>query len=343
MFHGAAGSSSLRGLDLSPRGAAWASGSGAQYLLAAGPPYSLERRTLTASDGAPAVPGAAPEDDLRDIHVLDERTIVALAAGEGARSRVYHSVDGGARWQVALENPDPDGFFDAIAFWDARRGLLIGDPVRGRYVLYATEDGGASWRRLPEESSPPALPDEHLFAASGTCLVTHGARAAWFGTGGARARVLRSDDGGRTWTAAAAPLAQGSPSAGVFSLAFQDARRGVALGGDYQAPTRRAGVAAWTDDGGRTWSPVEEADGPGGYRSGVAFAPPHAAGAPALALAVGTSGADLSRDGGRTWRPLRDAPPLNAVAFAALHAAWVAGPDGRLGRVELLAGAGETR
>ncbi len=329
VFDGAAGDLSTRGLDVAPDGAIWASGTAGRFVVAAGPPYSFDLEALPLEDAA--------QLDLRDVHALAGASVVAMAAGEGARSRVYRSADGGAGWELALANPDPEGFFDAIAFWDAERGVLIGDPVAGRFALYSTTSGGASWSRLPASAAPEALPGEHLFAASGTCIATAGDESVWFGTGGQVARILRSDDRGDTWTAVDAPLAHGADSAGVFSLAFVDARRGIAVGGDYQAPARPEGVAAWTDDGGRSWHAVAPERGPAGYRSAVAFAP---AGAdptrPPVAIAVGTSGADISTDLGRSWRPLPGAPKLNAIVFTEDPAvAWAAGPDGTLARVDL--------
>ena len=120
---------------------------------------------------------------------------------------------------------------------------------------------------------PPALPGEGAFAASGTCLVVAGDGHAWFGTGGAKvSRVFRSTDRGRTWTAHETPVRAGTPSSGIFSLAFSDGDHGIAVGGDYKEPGRAGHVVALTSDGGRTWRRPEGRE-PGGYRSAVAFVP----------------------------------------------------------------------
>src|SRR5262249_25114950 len=152
--------------------------------------------------------------------------------------------------------------------------------VGGRFRAFVTEDGGATWRPAEPSGTPPALPGEGAFAASGTCLVAlRGTRRAWFATGGARvARVFRTDDGGRTWAAAETPVGAGGPSAGIFSLAFRSAEHGVAVGGDYRDPGRTGPTVARTGDGGRTWTLPER--GPRGYRSAVAYLP----GAPAPVL-----------------------------------------------------------
>jgi photosystem II stability/assembly factor-like uncharacterized protein len=108
--------------------------------------------------------------------------------------------------------------------------------------------------------------------------------------------VLRSRDGGRTWSVAKAPLASG-PSAGIFSIAFSDASHGIVVGGDYKRESAAVDNAAVTRDGGVTWTPVE---GLSGLRSVVA----HLDAKGTSIVAVGPSGSDISRDRGHTWTPL---------------------------------------
>lgn len=268
------------------------------------------------------VPGAEALD-FRDIHGVNAGTAYALAAGEGEKSRICKTTDGGATWTTQFQNRDPRVFLDAIAFWDADHGLALGDPVDGRFLLLATADGGVSWRRLPPESSPEALPNEGCFAASGTCLISQGTANAWFSTGGASAsRVWRTADRGLSWSVAETPIRAGVAAAGIFSIAFRDAEHGVAVGGDYKDADGPGVKAAVTADGGKTWS---SAVGLIAYRSAVAYLP----GSSSL-LAVGPTGSDLSADGGRTWHP------LGAIGYHALSVgpggmAWAVGDGGRIG------------
>ena len=51
-----------------------------------------------------------------------------------------------------------------------------------------------------------------------------------------------------------------------------------------------------------------------------------------LAIAVGTTGSDLSRDGGRSWMPL-DGTAFNAVQFAPSGVAFAVGARGRVARI----------
>ena len=131
----------------------------------------------------------------------------------------------------------------------------MGDPVDGRFTIIRTVDGGRTWTPVPPANIPEALPGDGAFAASGTCLVVHGSRHAWFGTGGAaRARVYRSTDQGLTWAVADTPIMAGNASSGVFSLAFSDADHGIAVGGDYRLERESGDNLAITSDGGKTWA-----------------------------------------------------------------------------------------
>lgn len=301
----------LRGVSAVDARVAWASGSRGTVL-----------RTVDggATWRADTVPGAG-RLDFRDIEAFDAERAHVLSIGNGSASRIYRTVDGGRSWELTFVNRDTTAFFDCLAFWDAEHGIAVSDPVRGRFVVLLTDDGGRSWTPLDSAAAPEAREGEGAFAASGTCVVTQGARDAWIATAYG-ARVLRSTDRGRHWRATTTEIASGAPAKGIFSLAFRHDRLGVAVGGDYEKPTEQLRVAAYTTDGGLTWQPAER--GPRGYRSGAAWIPDGL-----RVVAVGTSGSDISLDGGRNWEPL-DETNLNAVSFAPDGAGWAVGPKGTI-------------
>jgi photosystem II stability/assembly factor-like uncharacterized protein len=310
---------SLRGLGVVDSRVAWASGTGGTVLRTTDGGATWQRDT---------VPGATALD-FRDVHAVDAGTAYLMSIGEGPQSRIYRTDDAGRSWTLQYTVPGPQGFLDGIAFRGPAEGFAYSDPVNGRFLVLATRDG-ATWSPLPEPSLPPALPEEAGFAASGTGIAVLGDRV-WFGTGGfAHARVHRSEDGGRTWTAATVPMAGGSPGAGVFSLTFWNEREGIAVGGDYTRPEESAGNVAKTEDGGRTWR-TARGPGPRGYRSGVAFVPGTD---PLLLVAVGTSGSDYSVDGGESWTPI-DTVGYNAVAAAEPDAVWAVGPGGKVAKLRV--------
>jgi len=311
----------LRGLAVFAAKRAWASGSGGTILrMRDGHPWEK----LAAPRGGEAL-------DFRDVEALDADTVVLMSAGPGDASRIYRSVDGGATWKLAHRNPDKDGFYDAVAFWDAKNGMVMGDPVGGRFAVRVTEDGGASWASPKGLAMPEALPDEGAFAASGTCLFAlKGGNDAWFVTGGAKvARVFHTGDRGRTWTAAETPAPAGNASSGLFSVAFLDAKRGYAAGGDYKQPAFQGLNGIRTDDGGATWSPSPLSST--GFYSAVVPVP----GSKDDLVAVGLAGEAASHDAGRTWTPTGNLP-MNAVSFTGFRVGWAVGPKGTIVRFTLV-------
>jgi photosystem II stability/assembly factor-like uncharacterized protein len=304
---------SLRGVWAVSETVVWASGTHGTY---------LRTNDGGATWAASKVPGAEALD-FRDVEGVDADTAYLLSIGIGASSRVYKTIDAGAHWTLSLQNPDAEGFFDEMAFWNPQHGILVGDQVDGQMVVMATEDGGATWQRL---KMPPALPGEGAFAASGTGIAVLGDLDVWIGTGGKNAaRVYHSADSGRTWSVATTPIRADSASAGIFSLAFSDARHGIAVGGDYSKAGEETGNIAATSDGGKTWT-VPAGTPPKGFRSAVAWL-----GDRKIWVAAGTSGADISSDGGRNWKPF-DTGNYNAIGFVSSKAGWAVGPRGRIAK-----------
>jgi photosystem II stability/assembly factor-like uncharacterized protein len=306
----------LRGVSAVDNRVAWASGNSGTV--------------LRTSDGGATwqklvVPDAA-KLDFRDIDAISADVAYVLSIGAGQSSRIYKTVDAGKTWTLQFTNTDPKAFFDAMAFWDTDRGLAFSDSVDGTLVILRTDDGGKDWTRVPADHVPPAVESEGAFAASGTNIAMFGRDQAWIGT--SRSRVLHSADGGHTWTAVSTPLASGQ-SAGIFSIAFRDAQHGVVVGGDYRKEAEAIDNAAFTSDGGRTWTLVK---GLSGFRSVVAYVP----GAPTpTVIAIGPQGADQSTDDGRSWTPLAGSSGLHTFSFGQRQAiGWGAGEQGRIMRLD---------
>ncbi|HEX4681608.1 MAG TPA: hypothetical protein VH277_02800 [Gemmatimonadaceae bacterium] len=267
--------------------------------------------------------------DLRAIHARSATRAWTSSAGpaEQHQAKIFATTNG-KEWHLQFATTDSGVFLDAMAFWDERHGIAMSDPVAGRLFLLATSDGGATWTRIPTRNAPPVLPGEAAFAASGTCIVVQGTSNVWIGTGGgARARVFRSNDRGRTWHVADTPLHAGNASSGIFSVAFSDAEHGVIAGGDYQKPKTPLDNVAVTRDGGKTWT-LATGPLPSGYMSAVAYVP----GTKSRSLvAVGLAGTAQSSDAGQSWTMI-DTVPYNSVAFTSRDAGWAVGPRGRIAR-----------
>jgi len=305
----------LRGLSVPSPSVMWASGQRGTVLHSTDDADSWSYETI---------PGAAALD-LRAIAATSAQVAHAISIGDS--SRIYRTTDGGRTWSLRWSATRKGTFLDAIRFWDARNGIAMSDPVDGRFLILVTADGGESWQEVPADRLPAALPGEGGFAASGSCLAVFGDSHVWFASGGAAvARVYHSPDRGRTWTVHDTPIRAGVASAGIFSVAFRDARHGVISGGDYQKPALRGRNLALTTDGGRSWTLADSVRSPAGYRSSVAFVPGTAG---RELVAVGLSGTDVSHDGGRSWRNV-DTTAYNSVLFGTHRRGWAVGPKGRL-------------
>jgi len=296
----------LRGVSAVSRQVAWASGTNGTVVVSNDGGVNFLPRPVAGGEAL----------DFRDIEGRSVDSAYLMSAGPGNASRVYRTQDGGGSWRLVLTNPDRDGFFDAMAFWDDRRGLVLGDPVDGRFVVRWTEDSGENWSVVPAEGMPAARPGEAAFAAGGTCMVTAAGGRAWFVTGGVGgARVFASRDWGRTWTVEETALPHATPSSGLFSIAAM-AESWIAVGGDYREETRGVGNLALPGTQVKRPPPV--------FLSAVVWLRKSV-------MSVGPRGTYLSRDAGVTWE-LGSEEGFHTVSVASDGTVYGAGARGRIGR-----------
>jgi photosystem II stability/assembly factor-like uncharacterized protein len=310
----------LQAISIVDEQTAWVSGHGATYARTRDGGETWQAAVMPDAEGL----------QFRDVHAVDADTAFLMSAGSGDASRIYKTTDGGASWTLQYTNPDPEGFYDCMAFWDADRGALYGDSVDGEVVILMTSDGGDTWERVPAAGLPDALPGEGGFAASGTCLITGPGGRAWIGTGASSpARVLITEDGGQAWTAVDTPIVSAS-SAGITSVAFRDEMNGMVVGGEVTNHEGRFDNVAVTDDGGRSWTLAGRPS-----MSGAAYGSSWVPGAPTPTIViVGPRGADYSMDNGSSWASL-DSREFWAVAFVSPSAGWAVGREGRIVKLEL--------
>ncbi|MGC2617619.1 MAG: hypothetical protein WA414_01180 [Acidobacteriaceae bacterium] len=314
----------LRGIHAVGGGVAWASGTNGTVLRTEDGGYEWQ---------SCAMPPGAEKLDFRGIWAWDDNTAVVMSSGTGEASRIYKTVDGCSSWKLTNTNDDKDGFWDAIVFQngdygfaigDAHTGEVIGDPLEGRFDT-RTMLLGYGW--FIDDAGCKAQRGEAAFAASNSSVFVFGSRRYILGTGGKPgphallSPLLIGKGGSDPCLVVNVPIAGGSDSSGIFSLSFRDLSHGVAVGGDYTKPNESAETAAWSADGGKTWTAA--ARPPHGYRSAVAWD------ADAKAwIAAGTNGSDTSYDDGKTWVSLDDGN------WNALSLPWVVGPNGRIAKLD---------
>jgi photosystem II stability/assembly factor-like uncharacterized protein len=323
---------SFRGLSAVTADIVWASGTRGTVIRTVDGGKTWAVRTVAGAEN----------QDFRGIRAFDADSAIIMSTGNAEKglARIYRTSDGGESWALVFETKTTGVFFDSIAFWDGKRGVVLSDPVDGHFVLFRTDDGGTTWMQIPPASLPSALKGEGSFAASNSCIALQGEKNIWFVTGGASvARVVRSNDGGETWDVAETPIRPANGNSGLFSVAFGNATIGFAVGGDYEQPTNTPMPdAIGTEDGGKTWheliAPAEKL-----FFSSAVFVPPapykpnelSVTGAPwqedrPSLLAVGPAGA-ASFHGGVVPGWIFDSKEgFNAVAAPTAQAAWAVGP-----------------
>ncbi len=157
-----------------------------------------------------------------------------------------------ARAEQALVQTRQAATLHAVHAIDSRRAIAVGDHG----TILVTADGGESW-----QSVLSGVPD-HLYSLS-FVDGRNGWAVGGYGlpiTGASQGVVIRTADSGATWSSH-----RDLPIPAFQHVRFFSANQGTAL-----AREAFGGAAWWTDDGGRTWTPLDGA--PAGIAA--AFASP---------------------------------------------------------------------
>ena len=117
----------LRGVSAVSDRVAWASGSASTVLRTEDGGLTWKRIVVTADTV-----------DFRDVDAPSEQTAYLLSIGNGAASRIYKTINGGASWTLQFRNDDQRAFLDAMSFWDADHGIVIGDSIDRQFYVLTT-------------------------------------------------------------------------------------------------------------------------------------------------------------------------------------------------------------
>jgi photosystem II stability/assembly factor-like uncharacterized protein len=270
-----------------------------------------------------SIPGM-PDLDFRGIVAFDDQIAYLMSSGQGDKSRIHKTIDGGVHWELQYTDVNNSFFLDSIACATPINCFALGDPINGKFLLLQTTDGHR-WNPLPPQDLPTALPKEGAFAASNSNLLVISATEMYVVTGGFAARALHTSDTGKTWTAAAVPIAADNATSGIFSITRSSDGHFAAVGGDYANPGVALRTAAISEDPLKTWQPP--AQQPGGYRSAIVSQDGD------NFIAVGPNGCDFSSDAGQHWKPFGTLS-LNALSALDPEHVYAAGARGIVARFQ---------
>jgi photosystem II stability/assembly factor-like uncharacterized protein len=245
-------------------------------------------------------------------------------------AEVIHTRNGGVTWttQTILEDVNDRPIYPrCIQFANETHGFLgtVSEAMR----LYTTSNGGATWEPRPD--LPAAAPQK-------VCGLTVVNENVVYATGtndpSDFAAIMKTVDGGRTWTATSLE----AHASILIDNHFFDEQRGLAVGGFTDVPRERRTrddvqpVILQTEDGGNTWVNLlqdftsQYPKGEWGWKIFVVDA-----NVIYVSLENFHAGAIAkTSDGGKTWRRLPINDPqgnanLEGVGFVSETVGWVGG------------------
>ncbi len=219
-------------------------------------------------------------------------------------------------------------FYDAMAFFDTKNGIAMGDPTSNCLSVILTNDGGKTWKKLPCDSLPNIHVGEAAFAASNTNIAISG-KNAWLATGGKKARVFYSNNLGLNWNVVETPITQGGKMTGIYTIDFYDDNNGIIMGGNWEEKSSTYATKALTNNGGKTWSLISKNQLPG-YISCVQYAPNSKG---ERIVAVSTEGIYYSENKGELWHKISD-KSYYSIQFIDKNTAWLSG-NNKIAKIQL--------
>lgn len=304
---------SLRGLSAVNNNVIWVSGSNGMVGKSTNAGKNWKWMTVRGFE----------KTDFRDIEAFDANTAIIMGIAEPAY--ILKTTDGGDTWKVVFENKTKGMFLDAMDFRDVRNGVVVGDPIDGKFFMAKTTDGGNSWAQISEEKRPKADEGEAFFASSGTNIRYLSNGSLVFVSGGKNSRVFYDYIPFETM------MTKEKESAGAFSVAVFDnykntkANKMVIVGGDYSADSLTTNNCFVSNTGGKTW--VAPKTAPNGYRSCVEFLNKE------TLVTCGTNGVDYSFDGGKNWYAI-STEGFHACRYARFgNHVYLTGSNGKIGKL----------
>ena len=174
----------------------------------------------------------------------------------GGGGKILHTTDCGKTWEIqsSARFAGSSAFPAVVYFWNAKKGVCIGNPNGGYFEIYTTVNGGKLWSRVSQNNIPANLNGE--ICERTFCSVV--GDTIFFST--SKGRLFCSRNCGVSWTVVSTPLHD------CFRMAFKNSQVGVIKGSNNDDFT-----AYQTFNGGATWQKINSTNN--FYPSNIAYIP----------------------------------------------------------------------
>jgi len=304
---------SLRGLSVVNNNVIWVSGSNGMVGKSSNAGKNWKWMTVKGFE----------KSEFRDIEAFDANTAIIMSIADPAY--ILKTTDGGESWKVVYENKTKGMFLDAMDFRDPGNGIVIGDPIDGRFFMARTTDAGNTWSELASEERFVADSGEAFFAASGTNIRFLYNESVILASGGKNSRLFYDK------TIFDVPMTKGKETAGTNSVAVYDnfkkrkANKIMIVGGDFSADSITINNCYVSNNGGKTWDKPKTP--PHGYRSCAEFLDRE------TIVTCGLNGVDYSFDGGKNFWSISN-ESFNTCRYARVgNTVYLAGNSGKIGKL----------
>jgi len=229
---------------------------------------------------------------LKDVHVLDENTTIAV----GGAGTIIKTTDGGISWVAQSSGTNADLY--SVYFVDLNIGWTVGS---GGGTILKTTNGGTSWSSQGSQNYDPLYSVFFINSSIG-----------WIA--GEDNTILKTTNGGTNWI-----FQQGTFPKSVRSIYFTDENNGCAAGIDYDG-NNYFGVIIKTTDGGESWTNQYS----GYWLLSLYFINSNTAWVVGGGIILNTN------DGGTSWNPqiTGTSYQLYSVHFSDSNFGWAVGYDG---------------
>jgi hypothetical protein len=297
---------SLRGLSVVTDKIIWASGSNGTVAKSIDAGETWQWITVKGFE----------KTDFRDIEAFDDKK--AIIMGIDSPAYILKTINGGETWKTVYQNNSKGIFLDAMDFVNAKKGIVVGDPINSKFFIARTNDEGNTWEEDSTTKLPLADSGEACFASSGSNIKLLKNGKSVLVSGGLTSHFFIDN------VKMGLPILQGKESTGANSIAFKNSKIFVVVGGDFSSKDSTIKNCYITTNEGKSWLNPQKP--PSGYRSCIEYLYKN------TWITCGPNGVDITIDNGLQFKVIsKESFHICKIAKFG-KALYFAGINGKIGK-----------